>query len=498
MKKYAQWLLVSTLVISMTAAGGVPAMGAGADLVEPVSFTKAIGQLDNQGLYTGLVDVLGNRDFNYDESTFRNTPLRFPVSLLKTSKGLVVLESDNHMARLFAKDRLTPLFGAVTKPDFYGIPMGGMKDGSLFKGEFNKPRDMVMDSQGNYFVTDSKNNCIRKVTAEGISTFAGGKTAGYLDGAGSAARFNNPVGITIDKNDTLYVADSFNNVIRKIEKDGKVTTYAGTGPSAPGASNGQRAKASFNEPQDVLYDQANNQLYVADTGNHLIRLIKADAVSTFAGVYTTTDPATGYGVSGYANGSADKSQFQFPKGLAAFEGGLLVTDSGNNAVRAIKDGIVYTLVGTGEAGGESAPLSTARLNMPSDVLYDSGILYIADTKNSVVRAMKINLLNLGSKNLRIASGGKEVELKGATPVVSGNQMFPVDEFVGAVGGTIESDKAKGTLRVTYLGKAKVLDEGTGLMWMLDKPYAPYRYLKSMFGSKGADYFAPFNLITVGK
>jgi sugar lactone lactonase YvrE len=146
-------------------------------------------------------------------------------------------------------------------------------------GSFNSPRGLVMDSKDNLYIVDQLNHSIRKVTPNlAVSTVVGGRGIGYLDGTGLEAQFRSPWGINVDSQDNLYVTDRGNNRIRKITfsgADAVVTTLAGSG--AVGANDGPGATATFLRPSDVAVDAADN-VYVMDTGNHLIRKITPDGV----------------------------------------------------------------------------------------------------------------------------------------------------------------------------------------------------------------------------
>ena len=163
--------------------------------------------------------------------------------------------------------------GRTTTPTtLAGSGIAGYADGAGSAAKFNKPYGITVDASGNLYVTDAGNNRIRKITPAGVvSTFAGDGTAGYADGVGTAAKFNYPHGITIDRSGNLYVADSRNNRIRKITPAGVVSTYAGDGTA--GDSNGSGSvPVQFNNPKGirvVLQDDASSvpageYLYVLD------------------------------------------------------------------------------------------------------------------------------------------------------------------------------------------------------------------------------------------
>ena len=145
------------------------------------------------------------------------------------------------------------------------------------------PGGVAIDSSQNIYVADRYNNLIRKIdSSRNVTTVAGriGET-GSKNGPGDTATFSGPIGISIDSSDNVYVADYWNNMIRKIDKSGNVTTYAGSGAS--GSNDGQGESASFNLPTGVSVDILGN-VYIADYGNHLIRKIDPNGnVKTLAG-----------------------------------------------------------------------------------------------------------------------------------------------------------------------------------------------------------------------
>jgi sugar lactone lactonase YvrE len=159
----------------------------------------------------------------------------------------------------------------------------GFADGPGAAAAFDTPSSLAIDRLGNLYVADTGNNAIRKVAPDGsVSTLAGGGEPGYLDGIGRAARFDGPVGVAVDREGNVYVADTYNDRIRRIARDGTVTTLAGSG--APGNLDGIGAAAAFDTPSAIAVDKE-GVLYVLDTGNDAIRRIdKNGAVTTLAPV----------------------------------------------------------------------------------------------------------------------------------------------------------------------------------------------------------------------
>ena len=194
-------------------------------------------------------------------------------------------------------------------------------------------------------MADSNNNVIRKITpAAEVTTFAGSGIAGFVDGTGAQARFQFPVDVAIDSVGNIYVADDLNHAIRKITPAGEVTTFAGTGTA--GFGDGTGAQAQFNRPSGVGTDSAGN-VYVADAVDHRIRKI------TPGGVVATL---AGTGIGGFADGTIEEALFPSPQGVATDgSGDVYVADTLNNRIRRITGCVVDPPVLTSVTPGSSAP-----------------------------------------------------------------------------------------------------------------------------------------------
>ncbi len=246
---------------------------------------------------------------------------------------------------------------------------------------FNYPQGVAMDSSGNVYVADTYNHLIRKITPGGaVTTLAGSAgVTGATNATGTAASFNYPDGVAVDSSGNVYVADYGNNLIRKITYWGNVTTLAGSG--SPGSTNATGTAASFNGPTGVAVDSSGN-VYVADRGNHLIRQI------TYWGNVTTL---AGSGSPGATNATGTAASFNLPFGIAVDSfGNVFVADSNNNLIRKITtSGVVTTLAGSGSPGSTNATGISASFNQPSGVAVDSsGNVYIADTGNNLIREIQ--------------------------------------------------------------------------------------------------------------
>jgi len=257
----------------------------------------------------------------------------------------------------------------------------GAIDGTGSAARFNDPFGVAVDGSGNVYVADYLNNAIRKVTPAGVvSTLAGlAGTQGSADGTGSAARFDHPYGVAVDASGNVYVADNWNNTIRKITPAGVVRTLAGLG-GAQGSVDGTGSAARFNSPSGVAVDGSGN-VYVADRENNTIRKITAAGlVSTLAGLA---------GSPGSADGTGSDARFCYPWGVTVDgSGNVYVGEYGNSIVRKITPaGVVSTLAGSaGIYAWADGTGSAALFDCPLGVAVDgSGNVYAADSNNNVIR-----------------------------------------------------------------------------------------------------------------
>lgn len=217
-----------------------------------------------------------------------------------------------------------------------------------------------------------------------ITTIVGTGAAGYEGDGGSAtsATLKQPRDTAVGPDGSLYITDTFNNVVRRVDPDGVISTFAGTGEPAFGGDGGPATEAQLHWPHDVTVDDAGN-VYIADSNNQRIRVVNTEGViSTIAG----------NGDGGY-NGDdipAVEASMRFPKSVAIFGGGLFFADSLNSRIRRVDltSGIITTVAGSGERGfgGDGGPALEALFDIPQRIaIDDAGNLYIADTRNNRVR-----------------------------------------------------------------------------------------------------------------
>lgn len=338
-----------------------------------------------------LTTIAGSGNFGNVNGIATDASFRSPAGIVSLQDGsLLVADRQNQSIRQIGKGKVTTFAGQTLETDSFGIPFGGLLDGNKELAFFQEPNDMAVDLKGNIYIADSANHAIRKISVAGqVTTIAGNGLFGLIDGPGEVAKLNSPQSIVVARDGTLYVADTLNHVIRKVTADGEVTTL--NAPSdrvvevAPGEvewagdfQDGPLQHAKFNEPSGLELDEKGN-LFVSDSGNHLIRYIdfSTNTVTTIAG--SLDKPlASLYADGGFMDGAAKKSEFHFPKGLAFSERyGLLIADSMNQSIRVLKNGKVHTFA-TG-------------LQLPTGITIDSQHnVFVTDSQNHSIKKMTIN------------------------------------------------------------------------------------------------------------
>lgn len=263
------------------------------------------------------------------------------------------------------------------------------RDGTGSEARFDGPQGIAADGAGNLYVAEASSATIRKLTPQGVvTTLAGSAGApGFTDGSGATARFNAPSRLTTDADGKLYVTDTGNSAIRSITPAGVVATLAGGG--ACGSSDGSGGQAQFCNPKGIALDRWGN-LWVADSGNHTVRRIDAQGrVSTVAGAPGVCGSADGDAGAG--------ARFCDPQDVTVdYWGNVYVADTGNSTVRMISpEGKVSTLAGLpGQCAANDGSPGVSRLCSPSGIDVEGNDLYVADTGNATIR--RINLDNVTS------------------------------------------------------------------------------------------------------
>ncbi|HKS30646.1 MAG TPA: hypothetical protein VJS44_22660 [Pyrinomonadaceae bacterium] len=332
-----------------------------------------------------------------------------PFGVAVDSKGNVYVSDageNNRIRKLTPEGAVTTLAGADE----------GFQDGQGAGAKFNTPSALAVDAQDNLYVADTGNNAVRKIAPDGtVTTLAGGGEAGYMDGASRDARFNAPIGVAVDSDGSVYVADTYNDRIRKVAKDGQVTTVAGGGAS-PGYLDGPALSASFDTPCGLLVTPK-GELYIADTGNNAIRrLTKEGQVTTLASAGPMTE---------------NQSLLFAPVGLALTHDGILYA-VGNDRGRVAQiwpDGLAFATAGAG-SGFSDGEGDAARFNSPAGLAIDRrGSLYVADAANYLVRKLSPRE---GSKEQNGAQAAAQPNVSGVLPRLTAETVgvrefpWPVD------------------------------------------------------------------------
>lgn len=294
------------------------------------------------------------------------------------------------------------------------------------------PQALAIDLQsGALFIADRGHHRIVKVDAAGAVTIvAGNGLPGKADGAGLTAQFKEPQGLAIDSaRGMIYVADTGNHLIRRVTFDGIVTTFAGTG--RPEDRDGFARDASFNEPVGLALDRSGN-LYVADSGNDKIGMITASGnVTTLAGA----------GHPGYGDGSAAQALLKGPRGVAVSPAGVVYfADTKNHVIRKVVNGVVSTVAGTTHGGSVDGAPNVAEFKEPSGIAFDdAGQLWIADTMNHQIRRIGID-----GMTVTVAGNGQPGFLDGTDLLRAG---FHEPAAVTAAGAIWISDSKNDALRM---------------------------------------------------
>ncbi len=319
--------------------------------------------------------------------------------------------------------------GAVTTTAGDGLP--GFIDAQGTSAQFNNPQGVAIDAQGNLYVADTGNHSIRRIDTSGtVTTLAGDGTSGFVNGNGAAARFNAPRGIAVDTLGRIYVADTGNHAVRRIDSLGNVTTIAGDGTA--GSSNA--APVRFNGLAGIAADGTEIYLYIADGNNHRIRrLDNNNTVITLAGLDR-----------GFKDGTAAESRFADPTGIAVDGAGhVIVADSSNSLIRQIdpvraingESAAVFTIAGTGARGAANGAGNAASFNKPAGAaVLASGAVIVADTANQTLRKVLLPP-TIASISPAQGAAGSSVTITG-TRFDGRGTTFNTVQFTAAGGGAV--------------------------------------------------------------
>jgi uncharacterized protein (TIGR03437 family) len=344
----------------------------------------------------------GSAGFAGDGGAATAAQLKFPAGVVFDAAGnLYIADSFNSRIRKVDTSGNISTIAGTGDFGYFGDTNAATKAG------MNRPYSLAIDKSGNIYIADAYNDAVRKITVSNgvMSTFAGNSQQGLGGdgGAASGALLDTPTGLVFDAAGNLYIVDTGNDRIRKVGTDGNISTFAGSGNTAFSGDGGPAASAGLNAPQGIAIDNAGN-LFIADTFNHRVRKITPDgSISTVAGNGNGTEAGDG--------GPATQASLYYPKGLAVDRSGnLFISDWLNSRVREVTpDGTIWTVAGNGNFDyyGDGGPATGAALRFPWGLAVDSASnVYIADDENSVIRKL--------APTVTLTSQTPKIDLAGVT------------------------------------------------------------------------------------
>ncbi|MBP1154787.1 MULTISPECIES: stalk domain-containing protein [unclassified Paenibacillus] len=488
---------VQRVALSVLAAVMIGGQGAYAASIESDSLQGA-----DQRIMVNVTTWAGSGDLGSGNGTGENVTFRIPSRLaILPDNTVLISDSRNHLIRKLTEGRVSPYAGVLYEMDDKGFPIGGLLDGQSGGSLFHEPQGMAVDADGNVYVADAGNHAIRKIDASGrVSTLAGSGLIGLTDGKGKAASFYRPMDVAVAADGTLYVADTLNHVIRSVSPSGEVRTLSEPSSRAVEVSPGQASpagdfadgelnQAKFNEPGGLVIDDKGN-LYVSDSGNQRIRYIdlQAGTVSTVAGGGAAAAKKELYVLGDYADGEASQARFNFPLGIAwAAEGGLIIADSQNHAIRFVSNGRVITLAGvpgstTGELDGIEG---SARMQRPTGVAVQAdGSIIVADAFNNKLRQIRLYSLPVDlpkDNNVKVVLDNQWLPFEAPPEIVAGRTMVPVRAIAEALGYQVAFDDATRAVQFSKEGvTVEITMDRTGIKriaegreWLTETDAAPY-------------------------
>ncbi len=338
--------------------------------------THSVRKVDVNGIITTIAGS-GVRGYGGDGTKATSAKLNFPTSIAFDNYGNVyIADEGNHCIRKIDQ------FGIITT--IAGNGNGGFSGdgGPATLARLNSPKGLGFDDDGNLYVADSYNFRIRKIDQTGkISTIAGNGNSGYSgDGGPSAnASFTYPTDVKFDGNGNMYVADGTR--LRKISKNGVIETIAGTGIVGFRGDGSNALNAELNYPTSISFD-SNGNTYISDRFNNRVRRITKDGI---------INTIAGNGIPGFSGdgGDALKAEIKLIKVITDKEDNIIISDAVENRIRKIDGkGIISTVAGSGFSGfgGDGGGATSANLNWPIGISFDtSGNLLIADQNNHRIR-----------------------------------------------------------------------------------------------------------------
>lgn len=348
----------------------------------------SVFKVDREGILTRIAGT-GRLGSSGDGGPAINAQFKLPFGIAVDAAGnVLVADRDAHVVRRISTN------GTISTVAGTGVAGFSGDEGPATAARLNSPTGLALDTAGNLYIADSNNNVIRRVSPDGtITTVAGNTERGFAGDNGPAreADLSGPQGIAVDSAGNLYIADTLNNRIRRVGLDGMITTFAGNGFPGYGGDDGPATRATLFLPTDVVVDRQGS-LYIADLGTIRVRLVKGGNITTAAGSTAGEPPFDGR--------HATSVRLSGPTGVAVSSDGILyftesslgsgsgLTAGDSRIWRVTPDGVLSTVAGTGESSfsGDGGPAVRAQLNVPAGITVDgAGNIYFADSANNRVR-----------------------------------------------------------------------------------------------------------------
>jgi len=405
---------------------GITIDGAGMLYVADTT-NMAIRKVTVTGVVTTLAGYLGIR--GTEDGTGSAARFYSPHGVAVDSGGAQIVVADTGNCTM----RTVTAAGAVTT--LAGAPaVLGSADGEGSAARFNAPNGVAVDGAGVVYVADTSSSTIRKIVGQTVTTLAGKPgLSGSADGTGTDARFFSPRGLAVTSDGTVFVADTYNDSIRKVTAAGVVTTLAGLAGQPDGSyADGTGTNARFYRPYGIAVDGA-GILYVADTRNHVIRKVtQAGVVTTLAGLAHAP---------GTDDGTGSVARFNAPYGIAADPSGTVyVSDTGNHTIRKITpDGTVTTIAGLATATGDSNGLgSDARFRSPYGIAVDDtgNTLYVSDFGNNTIRQLRVDPYHTGTGVVQVTKLAGQPPMAGHVDGIGHRALFNGVWGVAVHGGQV--------------------------------------------------------------
>jgi uncharacterized protein (TIGR03437 family) len=331
--------------------------------------------------------------------------------------------------------------------------------GPAMAAELSSPAAAAADAAGNVYIADTKNDRVRRLLASGFLITAAGIGVGGMgpdNQFAPTAPLNQPRGVAVDAAGSLYIADTGNHRVVRITAAGTLVAVAGAGSPGWSGDNGRAVLAQLNSPAAIAFDRAGN-LYIADTFNHVIRKVTpAGTITTVAG-----SGAAGFAGDGAA---ATSGRLNFPAGVAAdAAGNLYIADTWNHRIRMVDgSGILHTIAGSGTQGyaGDGSLAPAAQLNFPAGIAVDAhGVIYFSDTFNNRVRKLTAQAATEVAPQPVIDAALVNAASLQPGPVAPGEIVTLFAAGVGPATGVTGQADAQGAMPTT-LGGLQVLFDGT--------------------------------------